>query len=81
MSDLVDRLVGVLEPTRVRSGNALDSVPEMREVLGLFEGGGARRDGRRSKLVVLLGELGGIVAVIRFVDGFRLEGHRSAHGT
>jgi hypothetical protein len=27
------------------------------------------------------GELGGIVAVIRFVDGFRLEGHRSAHGT
>jgi hypothetical protein len=38
MSDLVDRLVGALEPTRVRSGNALDSVPEMREVLGLFEG-------------------------------------------
>jgi hypothetical protein len=48
MSDLVDRLVSVLEPTRVRSGNALDSVPEMREVLGLFEGGW--RQARRAEV-------------------------------
>ena len=30
-------------------------------------------DGRRSKLVVLLGELDGVVGVITFVEGFRLD--------
>ena len=35
--------------------------------------GGGRRDGRRSKLIVLVGELGRVVGVISIVEGVRLD--------